>query len=80
MLLGPLEEQLYLPSVVIQFSHLQRPDIQSIGKEDELPAGFGVEINDSPYLLRVLAHDQLSVHVSDGIGEHSGRHPSLPLH
>ena len=80
MLLQPLEEQFDLPPVVIQFRHFQRADVQGIGKEDELPAGFGVKVYDSPYLFRILAHCQLSVHVSDCIGEHAGRQPALPPH
>ena len=80
MLLQPLEEQFDLPPVVIQLCHFQRADVQGIGKEDELPAGFGVEVYDSPYLFRILAHGQLSVHVSDGIGEYAGWQPALPPH
>ena len=80
MLLLPLEEQLYLPSVVIQFRHIQGIDVQSIGKEDELPSGFGVEVYDSPYLFRILAHGQLSVHISDGFGEYAEWQPAFPPH
>ena len=80
MLFQLFEEQFYLPSVVIKVCNLQRIDIQSIGKEDELPVRFGVKVDDSPYLLRILAHGQLSIHVSYGIGEHAGRHPALPPH
>ena len=80
MLLQPLEEQLDLPPVVIQFRHFQRADVQSIGKEDKLLAGFGIKVYDSPYLLRILAHGQLSVHISGGIGEYAGWQPAFPSH
>lgn len=80
MLLQPLEEQFDLPPVVIQLCHFQRADVQGIGKEDEFPVEFGVKVYDSPYLFRILAHGQQSIHVSYGIGEHAGRQPALPPH
>ena len=80
MLLQPFEEQFYLPPVVIQLRHFQGTDIQSISEEDKFPVGFGVEVHDSPYLLWILAHGQLSVHISDSIREYAGWQPALPPH
>ena len=80
VLLQPLEEQFYLPSVVIKVCIHQRADVQSIGKEYESLSWLRVKVDDSSDLLRILASGQLSVHIPDGIGQDTGRHPAFPPH
>ena len=65
MLLDPLEEQLDLPPVVIEFSNHYWIDSQSIGKEYELLLTLFVQVDVSTYLVRVLLHSQLTGHVAD---------------
>ena len=66
MLLQPLEKQLDLPPVMVQFSDHHRADIQpfilseGVRKEDKLPLVLLVPVDDSSDLVGILSHGQLT--------------------
>ena len=82
MLLQPLEEQLDLPAIAVEFCNHHRADIQRISEEDELPLLLFVPVDDAPDLLGVFEAGLLAVHVPDGIGQDAGtrRKASRPFH
>ena len=51
MLFEPLEEQLYLPSVLVQVGNLQGRKVERIGQEDELTPFFLIVELDLPEFL-----------------------------
>ena len=72
MLLQPLEEQLNLPSVMIELCDHHWADIQRVSEENALPLLLFVSVDDAPDLLRIPEAGLLAVHVSDGIGQDTG--------
>ena len=64
MLLQPLEKEFNLPSVVIEFSNRFRTDVQCVSKENELSFVLFIPIDDSSDFIRILAHGQLTIHIS----------------
>ena len=54
MLLGPLEEKLDLPPVVIEFRNHYWTDSQNIGDEYELLLALFIQVDDPSNLVRIL--------------------------
>ena len=71
MLLQPLEEQLDLPTVVVEFCDHYRADIQRISEEDKLPLLLFVPVDDTSDYLRELEPSLFAVHVSDRVGQNA---------
>ena len=78
MLLQPLEEQLDLPAIVVEFCNHHWADIQRVGEEDKLPLLLFVPVNNAPDFLGVLEAGLLAVHVPDGIGQNAGSRRKSP--
>ena len=80
MLLEPLEEQLYLPTILIKISDCHWTDIQSVGEEHKPSFGFCVPIDDPADFVGILLPGKRSVHVAYGIREYPRAfwEPSLP--
>ena len=72
MLLQPLEEQLNLPSVMIELCDHHWADIQRVSEENELPLLLFVPVGDAPDFLWILEAGLLAVHVPDGVRSDTG--------
>jgi len=58
MLLDPLEEQLDLPSGLVELANGQRRERQVVGQQDQVFLTDRVAINDPPQLFRVELRGQ----------------------
>ena len=67
MLLDPLEEQLDLPPVAIEFCNHYWIDSQGIGEEYELLLVLLIQVDDSSDLVRIPLHRQLTGHIADSV-------------
>ena len=54
VLLEPLEEQLYLPSVLVEVGYLLGSQVHRIGQEHELPVLLFVIVSDETQTLRIV--------------------------
>lgn len=54
VLLEPLEEQLYLPSVLVEVGHLLGSQVHRIGQEHELSVLLFVIVSDETQVLRIV--------------------------
>ena len=81
MLLEPLEKQLDLPSLMIEFSNKHRTDIQCISEEYELTFVLFIPVLDASDLVRILRLGELAIHVTDSVVHDagSGRETPRPL-
>ena len=78
VLLEPFEEQLYLPTVLVEFCDLQRSQFHGIGKEHELTALLLII---EPYESQMLRISFLAAVDSQRylcISQYSFGHPALP--
>ena len=67
MLLDPLEEQLDLPPVAIEFRNHYWADCHRIREEYELLLAVLVQVYDSADLVRIPLHRQLTGHIADSV-------------
>lgn len=79
MLLDPLEEEFYLPAVLVEVGYGYRLDVQSVGEEYELALGFFVPIDYPAYPVGIFLPGLRSVHTAYGIREYPRTFPEPPF-
>ena len=78
MLLDPLEKELGLPSLMIEFCNHYRTDVQCISEEYELSFVLFIPVFDAPDLVMVLLSGELAIHVTDSVGQDAGSRLKMP--
>ena len=79
VLLEPLEEQLYLPSVLVKVGNLLGCQIHRIGQEHELPVLLFVIVSDETQILGIVLAALINRQFNLCISEYVLWHPPLPL-
>ena len=73
VLLDPFEEQLHLPTALIEQGDGQGGKLKVIGQKDQALAGVRVHVMDAPQLVRVMLDAGRIAQPDDLITAHSGR-------
>jgi hypothetical protein len=78
VLLEPLEKQLYLPSILVEFGNLLGSQFHGVGQEHELTALLLIIEPNEPQMLRIAFLTAVDGQFYLCISEYSLGHPPLP--
>ena len=79
VLLEPLEEQLYLPSVLVEVGYLLGSQVHRIGQEHELSVLLFVIVSDETQVLRIVLATLIDRQFNLCIGENVLWQTAFPL-
>ena len=78
VLLEPLEEQLYLPPILVEVGNLQSSQFHCVGQEHELAVLLLIIEPNEPQMLRITFLTTVDGQLNLCISEYSFGHPPLP--